>query len=118
MSKETYVSKAIAWAKRKRFESIRAKAEGFEEPKSFLNKTKNEYIQPDLTCQSHLGNKHYVDIALKSENIQNAITKWKFLSTLAASRDGKLHLLTPKGHKKFISEIANQYKISALIQSI
>ena len=118
MSNESYLAKAIAWAKKKRFEIISAKAEGYQEPKSFFNKTKNEYVQPDLTCRNSLGSKHYATIALKSDNPQKAITKWKFFSTLAAMKEGKLHLLTPKGHKKYVSDMINQYKISAQIQSI
>ena len=118
MSKEAYIERAILWAKKKRFELIKAKAEGYESPKAFFNKTKNEYIQPDLTCKNRLGTKHYAAIALKSENPQKAITKWKFFSTLAAMKEGKLHLLTPKGHKKYVSEMINQDKISAQVQSI
>jgi hypothetical protein len=118
MSKEEYLSHAIAWAKMKGLSILSAKAEGYEEPKSYFNKTKNEHIQPDLTCESRSGNRHYVEVAMKSNDTQKSITRWKFLSVLATMKEGNLHLLTPKGHKKHIADLVLQYKITAKIQSI
>ena len=118
MSKEKYLDNAIDWAKRKIPQSIRVNSEGYEAPQSFINKTRDEVVEPDLTFVSAGGGKHYTDIALKSDEAQHLVTRWKFLAMMASMKSGKLHLLAPKGHLMFTRNLVRQYNIEAQVHSI
>ena len=117
-SKSNYFKQAIEWVQKKTTESIKATVDGYEDPKTFLNKRTNETVQPDLSFVSKTGAKHYTDIALKSDQKQKLVTRWKLLSMMAAMNSGKLHLLTPRGHKMFTVRLVEQYNINARISSI
>ena len=116
--KEPLMEKAIAWVKQKPFETLRAKAEGYESPKIFTSQTTNEAIQADLSYTTRGGVKYFTDIALKNENPQKLVTKWKLLSLRAAMKRGKLFILAPKGHKMFAQELVKKYNINAIVYSI
>lgn len=118
MKKEKYITKAIDWAKGRIAQTIRVQSDGYDEPKSFVNQTKDKVIVPDLTYTTKTGNKHYSEIALKTEAAQDLVTKWKFLSQLAKMKSGKLHLLAPKGHLMFTRNLVKKYNISAQVHSI
>ena len=118
MKKDKYISKAIDWAKSRIAQSIRVKSDGYEEPKSFVNQTKDKVISPDLTYTTRSGSKHYSEIALKTEKAQDLVTKWKFLARLANMKSGKLHLLAPKGHLMFTRNLVKKYNIQAQVHSI
>ena len=118
MSKKDYLSRAIDWAKQKSISNLKATAEGYDEPGSFINKSTDEVIQPDLTFTTPGGGKHYSVIALKDDDPRELVTKWKLLSLRATLKKGKLHLLAPKGHKMFTQRLVNQYNINAVVYSI
>ncbi len=118
MNKESYFDQALEWVEKRGSQQIKADKEGYEPPKSYINKTTNESVQPDLTYTTSNGSKHYTDIALKSENPQALVTKWKLLSMMAQLRNGKLHLLAPRGHKSFTTDLVNTYNIDAIVHSI
>ena len=118
MNKQPFIENAIAWVERKTTTSIKAKAEGYEDPKAFLNQRTKEEVQPDISYETSTGARHYTDIALKHENPQKLVTRWKLLSMLASMKNGKLHLLTPKGHKMFTEKLVRKYNINAFISSI
>lgn len=118
MEKKNYISKAIQWVEKKSSSSIKAIAEGYEDPKIFTNKDTEEIVQPDLTFESLGGAKHYTDIALKSDSPQKLVTRWKLLSILATMKRGKLHLLAPKGHKMFTKRLVDRYNINALVYTL
>lgn len=118
MSKESYMEAAVKWVQKKVVTEIRADYDGFEAPKAFVNRTTNTSVEPDVTFKTSNGGKHYTEIALKSEDAQDLVTKWKFLSTLASMKNGKLHLLAPKGHKMFTNKLVNEYNIDAQVHSI
>lgn len=117
MSKDNYLSKAIQWVKSKSISSLRAKYEDLEPPKTFINHSTQEEIQADISFITR-GGRHYTDIALKSDQPQKLITKWKVLSEMAALKEGKLYLLAPRGHKMFVQKLVETYKINATIHSL
>ena len=117
MTKENYFSQALDWVKGKSSSSIKACHEDYESPKTFTNSTTQEQIQADFSFISQ-GRRHYTDIALKSESPQKLVTRWKLLSMMAALKNGKLFLLTPRGHKMFAQKLVDNYKIKAVIQSL
>ncbi len=118
MEKENYLEKAIEWAKKKSTDSIQVNREEYEPPKVFKNRTTGEEVQADLSFSSEDGVVSFVDIAMKSDSSQKLVTRWKLLSLMASLKNGKLYLLTPKGHKMFTQKLIDQYKIDATIYSI
>lgn len=118
MDKSQYLEKALEWANAKPVSSLKSVAENYEQPKAFKSTTSDETIQPDISYVSLHGAKHYLDIALKDENPQKLVTRWKLLSLMASMKRGKLHLLAPKGHKQFTQKLVNKYSINALIHSL
>lgn len=118
MDKSEYIDKAINWAESKGYFNIKADKEGYEDPKSFKRKSSDTDVAPDLTFSSPRGGKHYCVIAMKSDDKESLVTRWKFLSTLAHMKSGKLHLLAPRGHKSFTDGILDDYNFTAEVHSI
>ena len=61
------------------------------------------------------GRKSYVEIAIKTENVQRRISKWNLLSTLATMKSGKLFLFAPKGHQTFTEKIVKKHLLNAAV---
>ncbi len=120
MSKETHLEKAMEWVSKRKTLSVRSRfGEGELEPTQFFHSKSTETkIQPDISFVSPNGAKSYTEIALKTEDARDKVTRWKLLSLLATSRKGKLFLLTPKGHKMFTQKLVEDHKIVATIYSI
>ena len=116
--KEEYLDQAIDWAKRRSSASLKVKRGGYEEPQMFKNKTTNLIFQPDIVFSTQVGVSHFADIAIKGEDPQYLVTRWKLFSMMASLANGKLFLLTPKGHKLFTENLVSQYKINASIQAL
>ena len=113
---------AIAWAKKRGFKNIKANTEDFDSPKPFKrpvdeNGNEPDPVIPDLTGMQSSG-KSYVEIACKTDQVQDLISKWKLLATMAQMKGGKLYLLTPRGHKAFTENIVKVYNLEARIVSI
>ncbi len=115
--KQDYIEKAIDIAKSKGFKEFKASLDNFEEPKSFTKVSSQKEILPDFTAR-RAGKKYYFDIALKTENIQPLISKWKLLSQLADMKNGELILFAPRGHKAFADRITKLYKVNAQIEAL
>lgn len=118
MNKKPYMNKALAWIKKKAYASLKAKKDGYADPKVFTNARTQATVQPDFAARTRNGSKHFMDIALKSDRPQKLVTRWKLLSTMAALKKGKLHLLAPRGHKYFTEELVKKYNIQALVHTI
>lgn len=84
MSNDDHLAKAINWAKEKSISNLKSKAEGYEDPGTFINQSTEEKIQPDLSFNMAGGAKHYTVIATKKDDIQKLVTKWKLLSLRAS----------------------------------
>ena len=108
--KDKLYQKAIMWATKRGFENIKANTEEHESPRSFTRPGSDEVITPDLTA-TRTGNKSYFQIALKDEDKQEVISKWKLFGTMAARKGGKLYLLASRGHKSFTEQIVKQYNL-------
>jgi hypothetical protein len=107
---------AINWAKKRGLTSIKANTENYETPASF-KRNEGAPIVPDITGMQ-ASNKCYVEIATKTDDVQELISKWKLLSTMAQAKGGKLYLLTPRGHKAFTENIVKDYNLEARIVSV
>ncbi|MGB0521717.1 MAG: hypothetical protein ACPGJS_02095 [Flammeovirgaceae bacterium] len=118
MTKHEYLEKALTWVKKRASVSIKAKNNGYDDPQVFTSRASQEKVQADFSFITRKGEKHYTDIALKSEKPQRLVTRWKLLSTMASLKDGKLHLLTPRGHKSFTRKLVQEYNIRAAIYSL
>ena len=109
--------RAITWAKKHGFSNIQANTEEYEIPAGFTRKGETEAYIPDISG-SKLGGKSYVEIAMKTEDNDDQVSKYKLLSTMANIKSGKLYLLAPKGHKAYVDKMVKQYNISAEVISI
>ena len=116
--KKQFLTKALAWVKKKQTLEIKSISEGYHNPKEFYNKTRDVKIMPDISFTTNSGARHYTEIALKDEKPESLISKWKFLSLMASMKKGKLHLLAPRGHKSFVSNLIKQNNIDAAVHSI
>jgi len=116
--KEKHLEMAINWAKKRATISLKSISEGYEDPTICINKDTKEEVQADVSFVTHGGAKHYSVIALKDENPKKIVSKWKLLSFLAAMKSGKLHLLTPTGHKAFTERLVNKHNINAVIHPL
>jgi hypothetical protein len=110
-------SEVVRWAKSHRFSNIKANIEGHESPTAFSKPGEETPYVPDVTAVK-LGRKSYFEVAMKSEDSERAIRKWKLLSTLAEMRNGDLYLFAPKGHKAFVSGVVKERNLKATVISI
>ena len=111
MARKQYVKRAIQWARNRGISNIRADLEGYEQPTSYTKIDANQPFTPDVTGKRH-DNKYYIEIATKTENVYQKVSKWKLLSTLARRKGGKLFLIAPKGHKAFTERVLKNHSIS------
>ena len=118
MSKATYFEKALEWVSKKSSNTIKAQFEGYDPPQTFKNKNSGDGVQADISFETHGGARSYTEIALKTDEPQDLVTRWKLLSIMAEMKSGKLYLLTPKGHKMFTQKLVDTYNIKATIHSI
>jgi hypothetical protein len=115
--KQELFDKALDWAKQHGFSNLKANHSDFETPVQFNRQGEGDSVVPDITGL-RTGGKSYIEIAVKSEEINKKVSKWKLLSTLAARKGGKLFLLAPRGHKKFAEDIVREHNLTAEIRSI
>ncbi|MFT4535903.1 MAG: hypothetical protein ACJA1A_002755 [Saprospiraceae bacterium] len=118
MLKQNYLDKAIDWISTKSTITVKAQIDGYDPPKVFTNKQTGEEIQADFSFTTQGGSKSFTEVALKSDHPQKLVTRWKLLSLMASMKKGKLHLLTPSGHKLFTKKLVDTYHIDAVIHSL
>ncbi len=113
--KQEYIEQAIEMARNQGFKEFRSTFGDFEKPKSFTKVSSDQEVLPDFTAKRG-GKKHYFDVALKTDNIQPLITKWKLLSQLAELKNSHLILFAPRGHKAFTERLTKMYKVPAIVE--
>lgn len=117
MDLESLRSKVINWAENHRFSNIKANVEGHESPTSYSKPGDESPYVPDVTGVK-LGIKSYFEVAVKSDDSERSIRKWKLLSTLAEMKNGSLFLFAPKGHKAFVTNVVKERNLKAEVVSI
>ncbi len=114
---EEYFAQALEWVKKHGFDNIKSVHEDYESPGTFNWSEDENGLVPHITGL-RTGGKSYIELALKDENVQRRVSKWKLLSTLAARKGGKLYLLAPRGHKAFAEKLVEEYNLSAEIKGL
>ena len=112
--------KAIEWVKRKGYSTVKANIDDFEKPSSFMAPGEEEEesaLTPDITALMR-GNKCYFEIALKTDDKRQMVTKWKLLDRMASLKEGKFYLFTPHGHRAFASRLVKKHDINAVLVSL
>ena len=113
--------KAIDWVKRKGYSKVKANIDGedFEKPSSFMQPGDDDEaaLTPDITAMMR-GNKCYFEIAIKSDDKIQLVTKWKLLDRMAALKEGKFYLFTPHGHRAFANRLIKKHDINAVLISL
>jgi hypothetical protein len=97
----------------KGYQGIKANVAEYETP-SRLQRQDDEAFIPDITGVK-AGRKSYFELAMKTDTVQDAITKWKLLSSMARLRNGKLYLIAPKGHYTFAQKLVKDNSILATV---
>jgi len=110
MSKHDYFQDAIDWAKSLSLSNFKANTDGYDSPNTLSQTDTDLSFTPDMTGRRRT-NKFYLEIALKSEDKRELVSKWKLLSTLASMKGGKLYLLAPSGHKAFTERILSSHQL-------
>lgn len=96
------------------YKQIRANVPDFETPARLSRPNEDESFIPDATGVLN-GRKSYFELAMKSDDIQEVITKWKLLSNLASFKEGRFFLIVPHGNLAFTNRILKKYPIRAEI---
>lgn len=115
-AKQTAIPEMVQWAKRNGFVGIKANLEGYDLPTAFSRPEDEKPYIPDVTAVKG-GRKNYLELALKPDNPERTIRKWKLLSTLAAAKQGRLLLFAPKGHKAFAEKAVRERQLNARVIS-
>lgn len=97
----------------KGYEGIKANLEEYDTPSRLHRKDEEAFI-PDITGVK-AGRKSYFELAMKTDTVQEAVTKWTLLSSLARLHNGKLYLIVPKGHLTFTQKLVKDYNILATV---
>lgn len=112
MSKQVYIAQAAAWARSHGFSDIRANTDGYPKPSGYGRQHDGQSFIPDVTAKQ-LEQKSYFEVVLKTEPVEEVISKLKLLHQLASLGGGQLYLLAPKGHLPFAKSVAAESRIVA-----
>ncbi len=109
--------RAIKWVKSQGFDKVRANTEEYDAPGAFRRQDggdadEGELMTPDITAVKNK-RKSYFEIAMKDDELDHNISKWKLISTVASAQNGKLFLLAPHGHKAFATRVMERHDIIA-----
>ncbi|MCW5519915.1 hypothetical protein J1N09_08705 [Aureitalea sp. L0-47] len=105
------LQESIAYLENKGFENIKADLDGYEKPKSYLKKSTNELITPDIVAE-RAGIKHYIEVGLKSEQKNLLKSKWRFLDVLSSMKEHRFKVITYHGHFRFTNEILKDLNLN------
>lgn len=93
------------------FNNIKADAEGYETPKSYIKKSTGRAITPDITATKN-GRKYLFDISLKSQKPTLLKSKWLMLDTLSRMKSNRFRILTFRGHYSFTQSLLKDINLS------
>jgi hypothetical protein len=103
---------ALLKVKRTGFEEIKSVSSDYESPFQFKMKDSDIEFTPDITARNRRG-KHYFEIAQKTDDVNQIVSKWKLLSTMADLKNGQLNILVPFGQNKFTEQLVLEHDIKA-----
>ena len=106
-----FLEKSISHLEATGFENIKADLEGYETPKSYLQKGANNKITPDIVAVKN-GRKYFFDISLKSQRPRLLKTKWLFLDVLSRMKSNRFKIITTRGHYKFTDAMREDINVS------
>lgn len=101
----------------KGYEGIRADLPELERPLGFSGVDKDLEYVPDISATKYEATSFF-EISHKTPNVQQLVTKWKLLATVAGLKRGKLTIYMPKGTAKFTRELVERYKIQAELEKL
>ncbi|WGK65834.1 hypothetical protein [Croceiramulus getboli] len=99
-----FVNEAVTYLEGKGYENIKADIPGYETPKSYTKRGKNEIkITPDIVAERD-GQQHIFELSLKSKKPRLLKSKWMFLDVLSKMKAKRFKIMTTRGHYKFTRE--------------
>ena len=105
-----FIKESVNYLENLGFENIKADAEGFEPPKSYIKQNGEIKITPDITATRRT-KKYYFEIGLKSDKPRLLKSKWRFLDVLSRMNDHKFRIITTRGHYKFTNDVLNDLNL-------
>jgi len=106
------MQQAINYVKNLGFDDIKARFEDYEEPTTLKMQNSDVEFTPDITATKY-GNKHYFEIADRTEGLTEVVSKWQLLSTLAKMKKGEFKVFVPYGSMKYTNDILLNKEIKA-----
>ena len=108
---QEFLEKSIHHLEATGFEDIKADMEGYETPKSYLRKSNDSKITPDIVAIKN-GRKYYFEISLKSSKPRLLKSKWLFLDTLSRMNSNRFRIITTRGHYKFTDSMLEDINLT------
>ncbi len=106
------MEQAINYVKNLGFDEIKARFEEYDEPASLKMQNSDIEFTPDITATKY-GSKFYFEIADRTEDQKEVISKWQLLSTLAKMKGGEFKVFVPYGSMKYTNDILKSKDITA-----
>jgi hypothetical protein len=106
------IEQAINYVKNLNFDDIKARFEGYENPAALKMQNSELEFTPDITASKY-GSKYYFEIAERTDDTKEVISKWQLLSTLAKMKGGEFKVFVPYGSMKFTNDILKSKDITA-----
>ena len=114
---DSIIENIVKDLERKGYNEIKASLENYDHPTKLKRRQDNAEFMPDITAVKY-GNKHYFEIARKTEQEIKLVGKWQLLSTLSEMKNGKFRVYVPHGSMRFTNDILKKYDIHADVVKI
>lgn len=108
---KAFLKKSISYLEHTGFENIKANVEGYETPKSYIKKSSDSAISPDIVATKN-GRKYLFDVSLKTEKENLLKTKWLFLDTISRLKSNRFKIITTRGHYKFTDGLLDDLNLT------
>ena len=102
------IEKTIKYLEDHGYTDIKADIEGYESPKSFKMKSKDEDITPDIVATNKNGKVQYIEVGVKSDQPNLLKTKWKLLDTLATMKNRAFRVVAHRGSYQFTDNLMKE----------
>lgn len=110
LENQVFLKESLTYLEKLGYDNIKADAEGYETPKSYLKRGSDISITPDIVAEKG-GRKHYFEIGLKSEEPKLLKSKWRFLDVLTRMKDNRFKIITRRGHYKFTQDMLDDLNL-------